>query len=127
MRQIFILERHELAGLRQGQPLTIVLGDQKITLQAETSPQARNPKPNVEAKGEPASNGRKRWAYKNGELTVTEKVIDHLRSTGRALRAKELAEELGVDRAAVSSALARFKGVSVRKIGRLNNAKWRAK
>ena len=32
MKQIFILEKHELDELRNGEPLKILLGDQTITL-----------------------------------------------------------------------------------------------
>ncbi len=119
MRQIFILERDELSALKSGEPLQIILGGQTITLQADVV--------RKQPVAQPISDKRTR-AYKleNGKRTITEKVIDLVREDG-PITCAEVSERLGVGRAAVASALARFAGISVRRTGRNKKARWRGK
>ncbi len=112
MKQIFILEREEIADLRRGAPLKIVLGDQTITLQAEVSGGLRNVhKENVTT----IANGK----------TITQRVFDHLREHGGATAA-EIARALGpgINRLSVQSALVRYRGTKFKRSGRRPNLVW---
>ena len=120
MKQIFILERDELAALRNGEPLRLVLGDQQITIQADVVRRT----PHIVADGE--QNGRRKWGTKNGQTTTTERVMEYLAKHGPATCA-EIAQELGAGRAGVASALGRFKGIRVRRVGTGRRAVWRIK
>jgi biotin operon repressor len=120
MKQIFILERDELAALKNGEPLRLVLGDQQITIQADVVRRM----PRIAAGGE--QNGRRKWTMKNGGLSTTERVLECLQKEGPA-SCVEIAAKLDASRSAVASALGRFKGIRVRRVGKGRQAKWRIK
>ena len=128
MRQVIFIEHGDCDKLREGEIIPVVFGGQECGLgsdvrtrkaiDAKTLPQPSNGKSN--------GVGRKRWAYKNGELTITERVFRYLEKNGPK-RAIEIADEMKVDRTAVSSALSRFRGIRVRRVGKLGRAVWRIK
>jgi CRP-like cAMP-binding protein len=124
MKQIFILEKEELTALRNGEPLMIQLGDQKITLQADVVRKQLKPAPILFRK----DMDRRTRAYKmaNGGKTISDRVIDFVQSSG-PMSAVEIAKHLGASRSAVSSALGRFQGIAVRRTGKNRRAVWRAK
>lgn len=122
MRQIFILEKDEMTALRGGEPLTIVLGGQTILLQAD-----------VVKRAQPSNNGAvtdrrtKAWKDINRKpTTISERVVEYVRDQG-PVTAIEMVNALHASRSAVASALARSKGISLRRTGRGRRAVWRAK
>lgn len=119
MRQIFILERDELSALRSGEPLQIILGGQTITLQADVVRKQIHAEAIVDKR-------TRAYRMHDGKKTITEQVIDLVRSDG-PMTCAEVSQNLGVGRAAVASALARFAGISVRRTGKGRRAVWRAK
>jgi len=122
MKQIFILEKEELAALRSGEPLMIRLGDQTITLQADVV-RKNNRVPENEVRWD-----KRTRAYKkqNGAKSISDRVIDFVQSSG-PMSAVEIANHLGESRSAVASALGRFQGIAVRRTGKNRRAVWRAK
>lgn len=117
MKQIFILEKEELADLRRGEPLKIVLGDQTITLQADV------------VKKIPAQNGNGKirfHAAPGGGVTTTARVLEFLETHGPA-SVSEISKALGVSGVSVRSPLIRGLNSIYKKSGRRGNQVWRVK
>ncbi len=110
MRQIFILEKEELEDLKRGEPLKIMFGDQTITLQADVV--IRKP---LVSKG----NGVQSLAF--SEKSITDRIPDYIRTHGPG-SVREIADGMGVGRAAVASGVSRLP--NLRRTGRGLTTVW---
>ena len=126
MKQIFILELHELADLKRGEPLTILLGTQEITLQAEGKRRALNdPVGNARRRFYSTPPQRRKGRNSKGE-TINEKVFAFLKTNGPT-SAVMIARGINELRSSTTSALQRMRKISVKRTGHLRTGVWRLK
>ena len=126
MRQIFVLNRDELTALKNGEPLTMILGDQQITLQGEAPLRRQGNGRNNPPDGSTGRLGIYRRGSDVGGRTITDRVQEYLEA-GNIGGVSAISEALDASRMAVASALTRNRGVLYKKRGKGLKAIWRKK